>query len=407
LAMAYAKHDGSSRLSHAGSASCGDVAQQWIWEALAMGKEKALQGVDMSNFDWRGLHPDFGSPLHAVLFGKIHDDGSESDGSTAINDGFGDLIGDDFAEKQSRLALLRLAMERGADPNAAAPFSCNVQKFWYLEKRGQRKETKTLVFFGKSALQCLLAAERAIKMTDAGEWKEDLEAIDEAIEILSSSNIRASLAVSEGVVETWESVLADAESADVAILVEGADDGAAAERVLVHSAVLRGASPVLRAMLATTGMREGARKVIEVKGCSLAALRLLLSLVYTGAVVGEEPSAAAMLVALDLAHRWQVLHVVQMLAGALQRRLDADGLEPILDAALRFQLPSLLSACRAFISSHASELQMRLGKEALAAAAGPAAGCSAARAELLRVLGGARDGAQSAPSQRKQPRRVL
>jgi len=118
-----------------------------------MGKEKALKGVDTSNFDWRGLHPDFGSPLHAVLFGKIRDDaGTESDESTANGgDGFGDLIGDDVAEKQSRLLLLRMAMEKGADPNATAPASCDVQKFWFLEKRGQRKETKSIVFAGKSA----------------------------------------------------------------------------------------------------------------------------------------------------------------------------------------------------------------------------------------------------------------
>uniref|UniRef100_A0A7S1WNA5 BTB domain-containing protein n=1 Tax=Alexandrium catenella TaxID=2925 RepID=A0A7S1WNA5_ALECA len=402
------------------------MAQQWIWEALAMGKEKALKGVDTSNFDWRSVHPDFGSPLHAVLFGKIRDDtGTESDGSAANGDGFGDLIGDDVAEKQSRLALLRMAMERGADPDATAPASCDVQKFWFLEKRGQRKETKSIVFAEKSAFQCLLAAERAIKMTDAADWKEDLEAIDEAIDILSSSACRASLAVSEGVVETWERVLDDTESADVAILVEdrqgpddgcqptkweGVDDTDEAGQVLVHSSVLRGASPVLRAMLATKGMREGRRKVIEAKGCCLPSLRLLLSLIYTGTVAaGEEPSAAAMLMALDLAHRWQVLHVVQMLASALQRRLDIDCLEPVMDAASRFQLPSLLSACRTFISSHASELRGRLGKEMELASggAGSGAGGSTARAEILRILRSECSSKKGSPRPTKRSRRVL
>merc|ERR1719464_2720551 len=98
----------------------------------------------------------------------------------ANGDGFGDVIGDDVGEKASRLVLLRLALEKG----------------------GERKETKSIVFAGKSAFQCLLAAERAIKMTDAADWKEDLEAIDEAIEILSSSSCRTSrIAVSEGVIE--------------------------------------------------------------------------------------------------------------------------------------------------------------------------------------------------------------
>merc|ERR1740129_2049814 len=100
-------------------------------------------------------------------------------------------------------------------------------------------------------------------------------------------------------------------------------------------------------MLSTTGMREGARKIIEVKDCSTQALRLLLSLIYTGTAGAgdEEPGPGAILAALDLAHRWQVMHVVQMLASALQRRLDLDCFEAVMDIALRFQLPSLLSAC--------------------------------------------------------------
>jgi len=252
-----------------------------------------------SQIDWRGLHADFGSPLHAVLFGKIRDDaGTESDESTTNGgDGFGDLIGDDVAEKQSRLLLLRLAMEKGADPNATAPASCDVQKFWFLEKRGQRKETKSIVFAGKSAFQCLLAAERAIKMTDAADWKEDLEVIDEAIEILSSAGSRAaSVSVAEGVVELWESILSDTESADVTICVGSGNSEAEAaqerseeragdlEHIPVHGVVLRNSSPVLRAMLCTTGMREGARKLIRVKDCSATALRLLLALIYTGVI---------------------------------------------------------------------------------------------------------------------------
>eukprot|EP00811_Abedinium_folium_P036207 NODE_8938_length_1458_cov_6.129226.p1 GENE.NODE_8938_length_1458_cov_6.129226~~NODE_8938_length_1458_cov_6.129226.p1 ORF type:complete len:379 (-),score=107.47 NODE_8938_length_1458_cov_6.129226:184-1320(-) len=337
------------------------TAQQWVWEALAMGKERALKGVDTSQFDWRGAHPEFGSPLHAVLFGKIRDDAcTESDGSAGNGDGFGDLIGDDVAEKNSRLALLRLAVERGADPDLAAPASCDVQKFWFLEKRGQRKETKSIVFAGKSAFQCLLAAERAIKMTDVADWKEDLEAIDEAIEILSNASCqrsqRSNIPVAEGVIETWENVFADTESADIVIHVE-VDN----QQVRVHSAVLRCASPVLKAMF-SAGMREGARKAFEVKDCSTKALKLLLSLIYTGTTGAgdEEPSVALMLTALDLAHRWQVLHVVQMLALALEARIDLPSFENVMDVALRLQLPSLLSACRLFASGHAREMRQRL-----------------------------------------------
>jgi len=386
-----------------------------------MGKEKALKGVDTSNFDWRGLHPDFGSPLHAVLFGKIRDDtGTESDESTANGgDGFGDLIGDDVAEKQSRLLLLRLAMEKGADPNATAPTSCDVQKFWFLEKRGQRKETKSIVFAGKSAFQCLLAAERAIKMTDAADWKEDLEVIDEAIEILSrAGNRAASVSVAEGVVELWESILCDNEFADVTICVgsasdEADDDERSEERtddlefIPVHSVVLCNSSPVLRAMLSTTGMREGARKLIRVKDCNATALRLLLALIYTGTIgtCDTEPTPELLLAALDLAHRWQVMHIVQMIATALQRHVSLDCFESILDAALRFELQALLSACRAFASSHAGALRLRMGNASVPTLTSPTV-----RAEVARILGdtpGAASSCEILPNPRKRRRSVL
>lgn len=381
-----------------------------------MGKESALKGVDTDKFEWRGIHSDFGSPLHAILFGKIRDDAStESEEGTANGDGFGDLIGDDIREKKARLALLRLAMEKGADPDAPAPPSCDVQKFWFLEKRGQRKETKSIVFAGKSVLQCLLAAERAIKMTDVADWKEDLEAIDEAMEILCTSNRqRTCEIVSEGVVDTWENALSDSEWADVLIRACGrdADDweepsgtgcwgsgkerggdrsgdrngdrwmansryalegsngaagwggssGSSGGEVAVHGAVLRGASPVLRSMLSTTGMREGSRRVIEVQDCGIRSLRLFLSLVYTGTVSssfcqGEEAGTGDVLAAVDLAHRWQVLHVVDMLATALQNRICIDHLEPIMDVAVRLHLASLLSSCRIFVADNAVQLQ--------------------------------------------------
>jgi len=302
--------------------------------------------------------------------------------------------------------LLRLAMEKGADPDATAPASCDVQKFWFLEKRGQRKETKSIVFAGKSAFQCLLAAERAIKMTDAVDWKEDLEAIDEAIEILSSSNYHVnSVAVSEGVIETWENVMSDSESADVVIKVEATDDADSVD-VRAHGPVLRGASPVRRAMLSATGMREGAHKQIQVKDCSIQALRLLLSLVYTGmapSCMGDDPiSASALLAALDLAHRWQVLHVVQMLASALQRHIDLDSFEAIMDVALRFQLPSLLSACRTFASSHTCQLRARLAKDGAGGFRSPAV-----RADVDKMLHGAPAVGDGNPAPRKRSRRTL
>merc|ERR550525_200178 len=95
-----------------------------IWEALAMGKDLAVEKMDVSAFDWRCTHKDFGSPIHAILFGKIREEreGKLHNGNKA----FGNLIVDGALGKKSRLALLRMAVENGASPYVAAPTSCNL-----------------------------------------------------------------------------------------------------------------------------------------------------------------------------------------------------------------------------------------------------------------------------------------
>jgi len=257
-------------------------------------------------------------------------------------------------------------------------------------------------------------------MTDAADWKEDLEVIDEAIEILSNAGNRtASVSVAEGVVELWESLLSDTESADVTICVGSGNSEVEAanerseeragdlEHIPVHGVVLCNSSPVLRAMLCTTGMREGARKLIRVKDCSATALRLLLALIYTGTIgtCDMEPTPELLLAALDLAHRWQVLHIVQMIATGLQRHLSLDCFEPILDAALRFELQALLSACRAFASKHAGILRIRMGDASVPTLTSPSV-----RAEVARILGdtpGAASSCEILPNPQKRRRSVL
>jgi len=345
-----------------------------IWEALAMGKEKAVNNMDTSAFDWRSSHSDFGSPLHAILFGKIRDDKDD------CNEGFGNFIIDNIPAKQARLALLRMAMENDADPYMAAPATCDVQRWWSLKG----KKTKLVGFAGKSAFECLLAVERAIRELDDAAWEDDLKAIDEAVEILSASkSVSDSISVSEGVIEIWESIRADTESADVIIRV--ADDSV---EVRAHSVVLRGASAVLKAMLSTSGMREGCDKVIEVD-CNAQALHLLLALIYTGttSTSDEEPAVGTILCALDVAHRWQVLVVVQMLASAVSQRINMENFELITDTALRLQLTLLLATCRAFATSHAREMRLRLTKKDVVGFQSPAV-----HAEVDRILSGNTEG---------------
>uniref|UniRef100_A0A7S1S1J6 BTB domain-containing protein n=1 Tax=Alexandrium catenella TaxID=2925 RepID=A0A7S1S1J6_ALECA len=376
-----------------------------------MGEERAVKNMDMSSFDWNSPHPVFGSPLHAILFGKLIVSADEESDTNELNNGFDDLINADYAERKSRLSLLRFAMKCGADPHVVAPRQCDVSRWWGGECGGD--SMKPISFAGRSAFECLLAAKRSIKLrhqdpNDEADWTDELKAVDEAVEILSRSSGAASssIAVCEGVVNTWESALTDLSSADVVIRVRSSgikdvDEEVGIGQVLAHSCVLQGSSAVLKAMLSNQSMREGVQRAIEVVGHTVQAVRLLLALVYTGTVssTDEGPDVPTILNSLDLAHRWQLLHVVTMLASAVSQRVDMDNFEPALDAAMRLELPQLLCSCRAFVASHAREMRQRL-----AARGGPSYGfqSSAVRAEVEKVLSS--EGAEGGAPQKRRRR---
>jgi len=384
-----------------------DAAHRCVFKALAMGEEKVVKSMDLSFFDWESTHSDFGTPLHAILFGKIrHEEEGEKGEAEDQNrdcDSFRDIVDADEEEVRARLDLLRFAVQNGANPHAVAPEQCDTERWW-----GEDGKMTTITFAGESAFECLLAVKRSLKASDSEKvaedteplWTAQLEAVDVALGILANaSRAERSVGVPEGVLDTWEGLLSDAESMDVAIRVEAPGREGGAE-VRAHSAVLRNASEVLRAMLSTQAMREGVSKVIEVAGCGHEAVRLLVGLIYTGMTVGseEEPSVSTMLSAVDLAHRWQLLHLVRPLSSAIGLRLDAENFEAAIEVALRLQLPALLTACRAFAVAHRCEMRARLGKRGKAGFQS-----RAVRLEVERLVGGG--GAADAP--RKRQRRSL
>lgn len=376
-----------------------EAAKRCVFKALAMGEEEVVRSMDLSFFDWTSTHPDFGTPLHAILFGKISYDEEHEDADKEMEEEklhvheFTDIVSADEACRRARLELLRFAMQHGTDPHMVAPKECNASRLW-----GDDGKMKRVEFAGESALECLLATKRFIKTIDElqeeeeFEWADELATVEEALKILASASRAHNATVPEGVTATWDNVLADVESMDVTIRARGDQETRA------HSVVLRGSSQVLRAMLSTQGMREGASKTIEVRDCCFESVRLLVGLIYTGTVdcADGRPSTHTMASALDLAHRWQLLHLVPLLSSAVGRQLDdADRtFEVAADMALRLQLPALLTACRAFAWSHKREMRARLSK------CGEGGFQSVAvRAEVERVLSGS---SSEAPAKRRR-----
>ena len=132
--------------------------------------------------------------------------------------------------------------------------------------------------------------------------------------------------------------------------------------VSAHDQILMLASPVLNAML-TSEMKEGSSWRIQVEDSSSSGVSLFLDLLYTSST-REDPDHETMLVALDLAHRWQVHGVVQTLCNGLRDMIDASSFVAIAEAASLKGLESLGRACAHFGSTN-EQVQAMLQKGSL------------------------------------------
>mmetsp|Transcript_57311 Transcript_57311/g.114836 ORF Transcript_57311/g.114836 Transcript_57311/m.114836 type:complete len:396 (-) Transcript_57311:61-1248(-) len=348
------------------------MGTSWVWESLALGKLGFIDVAELRDFDWNAQHQTYGTPLIAILLGKLCKKGdSDSDSDSADEDNILiDFVTNNQAQKQARLDLLKLAVQRGADPNVKAPqsFSCTRQ-WWKIGAADiQESKTRTITFRDFSAFSVVVKCVETFELMESvHDWKAECEFLESAMRILNSYSgagvdSAPPMNVAEGVVHTWECVLRDQESTDLTIVCRapGANEGhaavaSAAPELRAHRLVLRNSSKVLRAMLTSSFREGGTNSRLEVL-FDRSAVHLLLELVYTGSSDGPDDDsgvldthgADTMAATLELAHQWQIGHVVQMLTRALARELSADTFATICELGLRLQLPELVSASRAF-----------------------------------------------------------
>eukprot|EP00913_Durusdinium_trenchii_P035871 g33568.t1 len=94
-------------------------------------------------------------------------------------------------------------------------------------------------------------------------------------------------------------------------------------------------------------MQEAAGREVSVENVSTLAIKVLLSLMYTGSLPTDlDAQSNTILEALNLAHRWQVQYVVQILVSAAEKQLTLETFEVIAESAIRLQLENLLEICR-------------------------------------------------------------
>lgn len=195
-------------------------------------------------------------------------------------------------------AMLQFCMGQGADPRTHAPVARGFSGGW-----GNSTEEfphVTRVFHaGRSAITLALGLvsvlERISLYEHQGKYVDQLAAAKELLTVFGQFQPAApSRPVPEAAINMWNSVRSDQEHADVELRVSG-DPDAGGEAgsdfgtvVMAHSLVLCHSSPVLGAML-NSSMREGQTKVVSVPGASVAAVRLLLAIVYSGVVPPSPP----------------------------------------------------------------------------------------------------------------------
>jgi len=328
--------------------------QKWLWTALATGNADLVEKNDPGpDFDWNGSSKTYGTPLMAVIFS----------GPRTSDRGCTDFVTDNEAQFQNRLRLIRwMIMEKGTDPKKEETAGCCADKSWSITDDDEvHSQTRTLSFRGHSAFSALLEV-RMHMLAAEGDWRSDISRIDRIFEVFSATRPKEKMGkphtvmVHEAVMEMWERFLDNDSGKDLTIRCMR--DQEVLGTVQVHSGLLASASVVVKAMLSGP-MREGTMNTIDVE-CRVDSMKLLLSLVYTGSVTAdsdEQLPAEVMLGCLDVAHRWDVRHVVQMLVPQLCASLTVDNLGQVWESAILKQQQELLSACRAFAHNAATEVR--------------------------------------------------
>lgn len=357
------------------------VSNSWLWQALHDGQADLARSLAPSDFSWNSLHPVHGTPLMAVIHNT--------------------LANADEAKEAAMHQLIRWIMARGGDPRETAMQAEGMSlgwppkpparhwiryqdtesddNWWYydgplgqfwLQDESSEAEIKTYgnwqpsypdikaeCHSGHSAISLVLAIRRKLAVRDQNH-NGFIQRVDRLIKVFTeaASMFESSTAVvvNTHTADLWAAVLEDEAHADVELTIDG---GGA---VKAHGLVLTKASPVLRSML-TGAMKEAQSKVISVSGVSVEGLRFLLSLIYTGGWEADEPPITVHLEVIDLAHRWQLNHIVEGLEATVQKILplhlsSSTGpsrimiMDKVLETAVLKDLSKLLTSSLALVS---------------------------------------------------------
>lgn len=302
---------------------------KWIWMALQrLDTKLLLSKLIPPDWDWNQAHPVHGTPLMAT-----------------VNEGM--RLGTNGSEGAPLWKLLNCLLAQGADPRKVAIKASG--QICSCGGTGEFPQLDWVKSDGHSAISLVYAILNQLEKHDKhyGLQIKNGEKMLEAFSKYEPECHDKKVCVSEDVVEMWEDILLQEQGSDVQLQVIGSTGQLAGNALRAHSVVLRRVSRVLGAALSTP-MQEGNTGIIRVEGVSAEAVRLCLHLIYTGTTCSDSPKPALLLQALDLAHRWQVNHVVSMLERGLANLVSGATLAEIFEAAVLKDLHVLRNVCKAF-----------------------------------------------------------
>ena len=290
-----------------------NVAQS-LWSLLHDGEFDALKATCPETFSWKGTHDWQGkTPLQKLIDMSM----PRGKGEPTVS-----------AERIRDIAYW--LMQRGADPHEKAAANACERNCW----GGPEDDDDiggVLPIKNNTAISSLISLRRSLRVTDEKEdeeedwdWGEERDALGKLLQVFVGGAAQAieseKVPIDSRMLDFWDSLRGDKATYDV--LLEMADGQTGAHRV-----VLSAASEVLRRML-SSGMIEGQQQRIACSDSSEGAMSLLLDFMYTGSTT-RAITLESGLGAFDLAHVWEVRHVLPMAERLLVSMLGADAFERI------------------------------------------------------------------------------
>lgn len=300
----------------------------YVWAAVENGNVDVLKKFTPTDFDWKSLHPEHGVTPLAFMVQKYVSARSES---------------------EKFLAAAKWIVEQGADPRQRCGKDSEYHLSWYRAKRdddepGAKRECEILVA-GKSAIAIMFAVKQEFEricFQNKGKdlSREQVDSMDALLDVIqcatsATTTVTPKLQIQEPVVEMWEAVWRDSESADLTIECEGG------YKVKCHYLVVSKISDVLKAMV-SSNMQEGISKKIILPDAPAPAVKLFLEICYCGSVADEQQDLPSLLSAVELAHRWHVPFAVEFLEKLVLEHCTEENFGKLAEVALLQELPNLM-----------------------------------------------------------------